>query len=78
MSRDMTHQRLGAVSNSQVGQDFEAHARQFFASQGIDLESHHKIKIGASDVKKDHKFDLGWAMCRARLTPALQGPRRSR
>jgi hypothetical protein len=61
MSRDMAHQRVDAISNAHVGREFEAHAREFFASQGIELEPHHKVKIGAGDLKKDHKFDLGCA-----------------
>ncbi|CAJ0893663.1 hypothetical protein R20233_03758 [Ralstonia sp. LMG 32965] len=59
MPRDMTHQRVGAISNAHVGREFEASAQRFFASRGVELKLSHKVKIGAGDVKKGHKFDLG-------------------
>lgn len=55
----MNFQRLGSVSNSQVGRDFEAITKSFFAEQNLVLSNFHKIPIGVGDQKKFHTFDLG-------------------
>jgi hypothetical protein len=52
-------QRLGSVSNSQVGNDFELLAQQFFAQAGIELRRGHAVHIGISNTTKPHAFDLG-------------------
>lgn len=54
-------QRIGSVSNAQVGSDFEAVAQQYFASSGVELERSHKVQVGIGEVKKLHAFDLGCA-----------------
>ncbi|MCA8114956.1 hypothetical protein [Burkholderia cepacia] len=59
MSRDMTHQRVGAISNAHAGREFEASARRFFANRGIDLSQNLKVMVGISAQKKNHAFDLG-------------------
>lgn len=59
MSRDMTHQRVGAVSNAHAGREFEANAKRFFARRGTHLNANLKMLIGTGDQKKAHAFDLG-------------------
>ena len=51
-------QRVGAVSNTQVGREFEEAARLFFAQTGIVLQLGFPLPVGFK-VKKSHKFDLG-------------------
>jgi hypothetical protein len=53
------NQRLGSVSNSHVGNDFEAKALEFFAKKGIALSRSFPVKLGVSKKKKVHCFDLG-------------------
>ena len=52
-------QRNGALSNTQVGKDFESKAKSFFAMRGIILDENISIEIGVEDKKKVHRFDLG-------------------
>ena len=52
-------QRVGSVSNTQAGDDFEASARSFFAQQGISLVKNFTVPVGVGDLKKQHRFDLG-------------------
>jgi hypothetical protein len=52
------HQRVGSVSNAQVGADFEHVALQFFATMGITLTRNFGVEVGLSKKKK-HYFDLG-------------------
>lgn len=59
MSRDMTHQRQGAISNAHVGTEFEAKVGAFLSVQGIVLRPRFNIQVGVSSLKKDHEFDLG-------------------
>jgi hypothetical protein len=62
MSKEETmnnFQRVGAVSNSHVGREFEARAREYFESHGISLEAGVSIKIGIEGKSKAHMFDLG-------------------
>lgn len=54
------HQRVGAISNSHVGADFERVALKYFAKQGIALARNFPVKLGLS-TKKVHCFDLGTA-----------------
>ncbi|HBB87369.1 MAG TPA: hypothetical protein DC047_07115 [Blastocatellia bacterium] len=52
------NQRIGSVSNSHVGADFERVALAFFAKQGITLSRNFGVELGLSRKKK-HCFDLG-------------------
>jgi hypothetical protein len=52
-------QRDGATSNTHVGRDFEATAREFFSQKGLDLLSNFNLKIGVDGRVKAHNFDLG-------------------
>jgi hypothetical protein len=52
-------QRVGSISNARVGADFEIVARDFFMTQGISLLQNHQILVGAGNLKKYRRFDLG-------------------
>lgn len=52
-------QRVGAISNSQVGNEFEETALNYFLSQRVKLEVGCRIPIGVAENKKLHTFDLG-------------------
>lgn len=52
-------QRVGAISNSHVGQELEAIAAQILAARGIKVAPCHKIPVGVGAVKRLHAFDLG-------------------
>ncbi len=54
-------QRIGSISNAHVGSDFEAAAREIFASQGLQLQKNFSLPVGISEKKKEHRFDLGSA-----------------
>jgi hypothetical protein len=54
-------QRIGAESNTQVGNDFERVAQTFFARQGIQLRRGESVSVGVADSTKPHSFDLGSA-----------------
>ena len=62
-SMDRPFQRKGAESNSQVGRDFEAEAKAFFARQGLRLTPAMAVQIGLTG-QKVHNFDLGDAKTR--------------
>ena len=51
-------QKIGSVSNTHVGRDFEKVAQEYFGQQGIVLRKGHGVQIGFSN-KREHKFDLG-------------------
>jgi hypothetical protein len=51
-------QRIGSVSNSHVGREFEEAARVFFTQTGIALRPAFVAEVGFK-IKKPHKFDLG-------------------
>jgi len=51
-------QRVGSISNSHAGREFEEAARLFFAGTGIALRPNFVAPVGFK-VKKSHKFDLG-------------------
>jgi hypothetical protein len=55
---DKLNQRVGSVSNSQVGADFERVALEFFAKQRIVLTRSFAVEVGILR-KKTHRFDLG-------------------
>mgnify|MGYP003670013531 FL=1 len=56
---DKLHQRIGAVSNAQVGRDFEQAAKQFFQQEGLLLRPNLVVPVGVERDLKDHAFDLG-------------------
>jgi hypothetical protein len=51
-------QRIGSVSNTHVGREFEEAARLFFTSEGVVLKPGFVAPVGFK-LKKSHKFDLG-------------------
>ncbi len=51
-------QRVGAISNTYAGREFEEAVRLFFAEAGIALEPRFRAPVGF-EVKKSHEFDLG-------------------
>jgi len=51
-------QRIGAVSNTHAGREFEEAARLYFLENGITLRPGFSIDVGYS-IKRAHKFDLG-------------------
>jgi len=51
-------QRIGSVSNTHVGREFEEAARVFFSETGIALRPAFVAEVGFK-VKESHKFDLG-------------------
>jgi len=55
---DKPNQRVGSVSNSHVGADFERVALEFFSKQQIVLSRDFAVEIGHTR-KKRHCFDLG-------------------
>ncbi len=52
-------QRVGSVSNAQVGRDFESVAQEYFRQKGVCLESNFAVRLGATCNLKDRQFDLG-------------------
>ena len=54
-----THQRVGSLSNADVGRQFEIIAREFFHCESLQLEPNFKLAIGVGETKKEHAFDLG-------------------
>lgn len=52
-------QRLGALSNTHAGNDFEGAACAFFAAQGITLTKNFSVPVGVGEAKKPHRFDIG-------------------
>lgn len=53
-------QRVGAVSNTHAGRDFQHAAERFLTLQGLTLEREYPVAVGHA-VKKLHRFDLGSA-----------------
>jgi hypothetical protein len=54
------HQRIGAISNSHAGREFEEHAGAYFSrEEGLVLTSSFQVEVGVSSRKKTHGFDLG-------------------
>jgi hypothetical protein len=51
-------QRVGAISNTHAGREFEDAALAFFAEAGFALQPGFCAPVGVK-VKKSHKFDLG-------------------
>lgn len=51
-------QRVGSISNTHAGREFEEAARLFFAKTGVVLQPGFSVEVGYKR-KKAHKFDLG-------------------
>lgn len=51
-------QRVGAVSNTHAGRDFQDAVQRFLVEQGLSLEREFPIAVGHA-IKKLHRFDLG-------------------
>jgi hypothetical protein len=51
-------QRVGAISNTHAGREFEDAARLFWMETGIRLQPNFAVPVGHV-VKKLHRFDLG-------------------
>ena len=51
-------QRIGSISNTHVGREFEEAAQLFFSKTGILLQLGFSAPVGRK-IKKLHKFDLG-------------------
>ena len=51
-------QRPGAISNADVGSDFETAAQEWFLKTGVRLQRNYGVEVGFSK-KKRRKFDLG-------------------
>lgn len=54
-------QRIGSVSNTHVGNDFECIARATLTQHGLNVTPKMRLLIGVGDKKKEHAFDLGTA-----------------
>ncbi len=53
-------QRIGSISNSHAGRDFEDAVAAFLAEQGLELGRDFAVPIGHEQTK-NHRFDLGGA-----------------
>lgn len=51
-------QRIGAISNSHAGSEFEEIVQRHWQNAGIHLERNFVVQIGFK-AKRPHKFDLG-------------------
>lgn len=51
-------QRIGAVSNTHAGPDFQSAVARFLAEQGLVLEPEFSVAVGHA-IKKLHRFDFG-------------------
>jgi hypothetical protein len=57
---DSNHQRIGSISNAQVGRDFEAIAHAYFQrSESIALQLNFRVFLGVGSTEKAHRFDFG-------------------
>ena len=52
-------QREGAISNAQIGREFEERARGVLAEHDLDLIFNYTLAVGVASEKKEHAFDLG-------------------
>ncbi len=59
MPMDTPFQRVGSISNSHVGRDFELVAQECFARQDVHLQLCHAVPVGIGAKQKLHAFDLG-------------------
>lgn len=53
------YQRVGSISNSDVGRNFESVARDFFRQQDIALARQFSVSVGVESSQKNRSFDLG-------------------
>ena len=53
-------QRVGVVSNTHAGRDFQDGVQRFLASRGLMLQPEFPVPVGFS-MKKPHRFDFGSA-----------------
>jgi hypothetical protein len=58
MQCQQNFQRVGAISNTHAGREFEEAAQLFFEQTGISLTREFVAPVGFK-IKKSHKFDLG-------------------
>ena len=58
-TKPTNHQRIGSVSNSDVGNEFERLAQDFFKADGLRLTREYSLSIGVKNIKKAYRFDLG-------------------
>ena len=52
-------QRLGAVSNTHAGSEFEDLVHDYFRGQGLTLVRGFTVQVGISEAKKPRRFDWG-------------------
>lgn len=52
-------QRVGAISNAHVGNDFEELVREHFSKAGLTLVRGFKVPVGVGETKKPRTFDWG-------------------
>jgi len=52
-------QRIGALSNSHVGRDFEVVAKKVLTENGIIVSRDHAVRVGISKLRKTRRFDFG-------------------
>lgn len=52
-------QRVGSLSNTHAGDDFEEIALRFFQRDDIVLSRNFSVPVGVATQKKNHRFDLG-------------------
>lgn len=55
---DSRFQRVGSVSNTHAGREFQSAVHSFLSGMGLVLEPEFAVEIGHV-VKKRHRFDLG-------------------
>lgn len=54
------HQRVGSISNSHAGREFEVQAMAYFEEvEGLKLKPSFQVNLGHGELKKGHRFDLG-------------------
>ncbi len=60
MRGDDNFQRIGSISNSHVGADFESVVQAYWHQQGVSLVPNYPLQIGQTGrAPKIRKFDLG-------------------
>jgi hypothetical protein len=52
-------QRIGSLSNTQVGIDFETAAVEALKAAGVELQINFSVPVGVGALRKAHRFDLG-------------------
>lgn len=53
------HQRLDAVSNAHVGNEFEIAVQGYLSKMGIPLKRKFTLQVSINSIEKSHNFDLG-------------------